>query len=136
MAAKETKEYVVKKDGEVLKTYRSLPAAKQLAEKEMANVYCENICIYRTVPDEEEAVAEVKNQETIDASLPIPPAKFRLTHLMNVRAKPSREAEILGTKKSGTVVDVDAVVDDWMYLSDGTYILYNGGKFAEKVTEA
>lgn len=133
MAVKDTKEYVVKKDGQLLKSYKSLPAAKQLAEKEMANVYCEDACIYRTVPDEEEAVREVQNQEAIDAALPIPPAKFKLTHLMNVRKKPSLDAEIAGTLAAGTEIDVGAVVDDWLYLSDGTYILYSGGKFAEKI---
>lgn len=78
-------------------------------------------------------VKEEVNQEVKDAALPIPPAKFRLTALMNVRKEPSLDAEIVGTLTAGNEVDVDSVVDDWLYLSNGRFIYYNGGKFAEKL---
>lgn len=122
------KEYRVIKDGEVLKTYKSLPAAKQLAEKEIANVYVGDECVYKVVPDE-------KAEEKVDEPVETPEEKtttFTLTTLMNVRKAPSMTAQILKTLPAGTKVDVDAVVDDWLHLSDGTFILYNGGKFATK----
>jgi len=28
---------------------------------------------------------------------------------------------------------VTAIENDWMHLTDGTFILYDGGKFAERV---
>lgn len=161
MAVKETKDYVVKKDGQVLKSYKSLPAAKQLAEKEMANVYCDGICVYKVVPEEGEAdttslAADIRQKEEAEAKAEAitqtetadsidlveqekesaaskeGKAKYTLTTLMNVRKEPSLGAGIVKTLKAGTTVDVDALVDDWLHLSDGTYIFYNGGKYAEK----
>lgn len=121
------KEYVVKKDGEVLKTYKSLTAAKQLAEKEMANVYAGDECVYKVVPEErdfKEPEVEEKAEKAVE--------KFMLTTHMNVRTFPSLHAPIKTTLPAGTEVDVDVIKDDWLYLADGTFIFYNGGKFAER----
>lgn len=135
------KEYEVKKDGQVLKTYKSLPAAKQLAEKEMANVYAGGECVYRVVPennavvkDEQglEAAGTVKNKaQTPDETS----VKYTLTALMNVRKEPSFKAEIVKTLQAGTVVDVETLAEDWLYLTDGTFIFYDGGKYAGKSAE-
>lgn len=111
------KEYKVVKDGEVLKTYKSLPAAKQLAEKEKGEVY-----------EGEEKVYQPSSGETEEKSTVV----FTLTALMNVRKKPSLKAEILKTLPAGTKVEVETIRDDWLCLSDGTFILYKGGKFASK----
>ena len=60
-------------------------------------------------------------------------AQYRLTSLMNVRKAPSLDAEKAGTKDAGAVVDVAAVENDWLHMADGNFILYAGGKYAEKV---
>ena len=65
------KEYIVMKDGEELKTYKSHSAAKALAEK-------------------------------------------------------------VAVLDGGTVVEVGKRVDDWLHLTDGTFIYYEGGKNARK----
>ena len=39
----------------------------------------------------------------------------------------------LNGKKVGTIVTVEKVKDDWLCLTDGTYILCGGGEFAEKI---
>lgn len=121
------KEYAVKKDGEVLKTYKSLTAAKQLAEKELANVYAGDECVYKVVPEEADYKAqEEKKPERKQGE------KFTLTALMNVRKEPSFKAGIVKTLPAGTEVNVDAIKDDWLHLSDGTFIFYDGGKYAER----
>lgn len=139
-----SKTYVVKKDGEVLKTYRSLPSAKQLAEKKMANVYCDGICIYKVVPEDGDASpaepveaagdtpARQDREDSAEKAEENPSAKFRLTALMNVRAEPSFDSRIVRTLPAGTTVDVETASDDWLHLTDGTFIYYNGGKFAER----
>ena len=60
-------------------------------------------------------------------------AKYRLKAYMNVREKPSLSAAILGTKSAGETVDVASLENDWLCLTDGSYILYSGGRFAEKL---
>ena len=44
----------------------------------------------------------------------------------------SKTAEIAGIAQKGTIVDVTAIEGDWMHLADGSYILFEGGKFAVK----
>ena len=59
------------------------------------------------------------------------PEKYILLQKMNVRKAPSLKAEKLGTKAKGTVVE--AILEgDWLHLPDGTFILYDGGKFAKR----
>ena len=72
---------------------------------------------------------------------------YRLTALMNVRAKPSLNAPVLRTAPAGTVVQVCQIEDNgeninnkWMKIRNGSdfaYILYekDGKKFAEKLAE-
>ena len=133
------KEYIVMKDGKELKTYKSLPAAKTLAEKEGAEVYADGECVYSPVSDPVESVVESSDVPVIpsveeDVSVEDKPQveKYTLLHKMNVRKTPSLKAEKIGTKEKGTVVE--AVLEgDWLHLTDGAFIFYGGGKFAAKV---
>ena len=52
---------------------------------------------------------------------------------MNVRKKPSLDSDILGTKPAGTVVHVLEVEEGWLHLADGSYILFEEGKYAEEL---
>ncbi len=52
---------------------------------------------------------------------------------MNVRSKPSMNAAILATKDEDTIISVTAVKNDWLCLTDGTYILYGKSKFASEL---
>ena len=62
-----------------------------------------------------------------------PIVKYRLRNAMNVRKEPSMLADIRKTLSAGTVVEVTELKDDWLHLTDGSYILYCEGKFAEKI---
>lgn len=79
----------------------------------------------------ESSTGEHKPGEAITAK-PRKPERYRLKNLMNVRERPSMEAAILGTIAEGTAVDVLKVEDDWLCLADGSFILYGGGRWAEK----
>ena len=59
--------------------------------------------------------------------------RYRLKGLMNVRKKPSTKAQIVDTRPEGSVVRVLAIEGDWLHLVNDTYILYEGGKWAEKL---
>ena len=79
----------------------------------------------------------VEDQPTEDALVePVDtdqPARYRLKTLMNIRKEPSTSARKIGTAKQDTIVTVKEVKKDWLHLTDGTFILYGGGEFAEKV---
>ena len=100
--------YKVIKDEKEIAEYQVLSAAKKKADAESAEVFCNGKKVYPI-------------QKVI---------KYCLKALMNIRSKPSMDAPILGTQESGTVVDVKAVKDDWLCLSDRTYVLYGKGEFA------
>ena len=61
--------------------------------------------------------------------------RYRLKKLMNIRQKPSLDARIVSIKAEGTIVRVIGMEGDWLRLSDGNFVLYGGGEFAEKVEE-
>ena len=125
--------YTVMKDGAALNELKTLAAAKKLAEAEKAQVLCEGKVVYTaatTVPDEEAAASIAEEPSTEKAGAEAVP--YRLTHLMNVRSAPSMEAQKVGVLPAGTVVHVASIDSDWMHLVDGTFILYQGGTFAEK----
>ena len=111
-------EFIVVKDGTELKAYKTLPAAKKLADTEGAEVFHDGKCVYSGTETEPEVPA---------------PDKYRLKALMNVRKEPSVEAEKLRTLPAGTEVSVAALEDDWLKLEEGGYILFAGGKFAERI---
>ncbi len=50
---------------------------------------------------------------------------------MNIRKEPSLKAPKLGIAVPGTVVEA-VLEDDWLHLTDGTFILYAGGNFAKE----
>ena len=127
--------YTVMKDGAALKELKTLAAAKKLAEAEGAQVYAEGKSVYRPAAvatgfgEEAAASSTLEGTSTEKAGAE---GCYRLTHLMNVRSAPSMEAQKVGVLPAGTVVQVKAVENDWLCLCDGTFILYQGGTFAEK----
>ena len=157
--------YTIQKDGEELEKVKNLTAAKKMADTEGAEVWCEGKCVYQgivepvgdTVPDTpadsvpenaSDTVTEVsKAAEDTEAENPADKpekkskaetdtvSRYRLKTLMNVRRTPSMDSEKAGLKAEGTIVEVAAIDHDWMRLTDGTYILYGGGEFAEKIPE-
>ena len=155
-----TKIYTVVKDGEEIEKLKTLTAAKKLADTEGAEVYADGKCVYsaditeeteESTPAEDrkqaedEKTSDLKEQTIITAEPviskkpvqpetgPVTTERYRLKLLMNVRKAPALDAAILGTRAEGTVVRVLAIEGDWMHLSDGSYILYEGGKYAEKI---
>ena len=131
MATKKT--YIVMKNGEESKTLRILGDAKKLADEEGAEVFCDGVSIYKAVEvivHSEPIVAETPKQIEVEEPKT---EKYRLKALMNVRKKPGLDSEILGTKPAGTVVRVLGVEEGWLHLTDGSYILFEEGKYAEKV---
>ena len=137
MATKKT--YTIMKNGEEIEKLTTLTAAKKLADAEGAEVFCDNECVYKGAAQEvpetvivhaDPVVAEKPKQPEVTE-----PAteRYRLKTLMNVRKKPSMYAEILSTKPKDTVVRVLGVEDGWLHLIDGSFILYEDGKYAEKL---
>ena len=126
------KTYTVMKDGKELKELKTLASAKKLADAEGAEVLCEGECVYQgTVAGSEDTVPELSKAETETSVVkPAKPKKYTLTAKMNIRKAPSKTAEIAGIAEKRTVIDVAAIENDWLHLSDGTFILYEGGKFA------
>ena len=152
------KTYFVKKDGEIIKELKSLSAAKKIAQAESADVYCGDELVYsahgtdkevNNGSEKEESVSVEKevNNDTENVSLydkekqinnsvekesdhsadPVSSAdddravKYRLKALMNVRTSPS------------LIVTVANIKNDWLYLTNGSFILYGNGKYAEKI---
>lgn len=125
------KEYIVMKDGEELKTYKSLPAAKALAEKEGAEVYADGECVYSSAVNPVVPAVTLTVEEKSE-SQEVVPDKYALLRKMNVRKAPSLTAQKLAVLDKGTVIEVEKKVDDWLHLTDGTFIYYEGGKNARK----
>ena len=162
MATATNKNYlVIGGNGEELKTVKTLAAAKKLADAEGGSVLVDGECVYRAAvetveetveptveveetqpevapveqPEEpedqpDEDVVEAQPEEPVDTDQP---AKYRLKTLMNIRKEPSTSARKIGTAKQDTIVEVKEVKKDWLHLTDGTFILYGGGEFAEKI---
>lgn len=121
------KTYTVVKDGEELKELKSLTAAKKLADTKGAEVFCDGKCVYQgTVAPTEDTVEETAVAEKQK------PEVYTLTRKMNVRKEPSLNAAKLKVMDAGAVVEVRAVQNDWLCLTDGSFILYENGKNARK----
>lgn len=118
------KTYTVVKNGTEMKELKTLAAAKKLADAEGADVFCEGACVYQGVVD---PVAPEEGKTDAPAV-----EKFILTRKMNVRKAPSLEAEKVTVLNAGEVVDVLEVQNDWLHLTDGSFILYENGKNAKK----
>lgn len=140
MATKKT--YTVMKDGEEIEKLTTLTAAKKLADTEGAEVFCDGECVYKGAAEEAQDASEtvIVHADPVVAEKPKQPEvpepeteRYRLKTLMNVRKKPSMYAEILSTKPKDTVVRVLGVEDSWLHLIDGSFILYEDGKYAEKL---
>ena len=130
MASKKT--YIVMKNGEEIEKLNTLTAAKKLADTEGGEVFCDGVSVYKGVEvlvnAEPVVAAELKQPEVEEPKT----EQYRLKTLMNVRKKPSMDADIVTTKPAGTLVRVLKVKDSWLHLIDGNYILFEEGRYAEK----
>ena len=130
MASKKT--YIVMKNGEEIEKLNTLTAAKKLADTEGGEVFCDGVSVYKGVEvlvnAEPVVAAELKQPEVEEPKT----EQYRLKTLMNVRKKPSMDADIVTTKPAGTLVRVLKVKDGWLQLIDGNYILFEEGRYAEK----
>ena len=121
------KTYTVVKDGEELKELKSLAAAKKLADAAGAEVICDDKCVYQgTVAPAEDTVEEAVVAEDLK------PETYTLLRKMNVRKEPSLNAAKLKVLDAGAVVEVRDIQNDWLCLTDGSFILYENGKNARK----
>ena len=139
MGAKKT--YVVKKDDEIIEQFKTLVAAKKLADMAVAEVFCDGELVYAgTAKQAQEVletvlvhadpvVAETSEQSEVTE---LATERYHLKTLMNVRGKPSLDADILSTKPENSVVRVLGIENGWLHLIDGSFILYENGKYAEK----
>ena len=132
------KTYTVVKDGIELKELKTLPAAKKLADAEGAEVVCDGEVVYipeLTAPEIEAGTAadtEEDSEDTTDAEETPTPDHYTLTTRMNVRKEPSTSAPKLKVLEKGVTVEVASIQNDWLCLTDGSFILYGGGKYATK----
>lgn len=130
MASKKT--YIVMKNGEEIEKLNTLTAAKKLADTEGGEVFCDGVTVYKGIEvlvNAEPIVAETPKQVEVEEPQT---EKYRLKTLMNVRKKPSMDADIVTTKPAGTLVRVLGIEDGWLHLIDGNYILFEEGRYAEK----
>ena len=141
------KEYIVRKNGEELKTLKSLAAARKLADEQGGEVVCEGMVVYTTAvthASEGGKAAEEKTQaraqENPQQNSQVKPREkkgeaYTLLSRMNIRTAPSLEADKVGVAEAGTVVDVLAVENDWLRVRKGSgevFILFGSGKYAKK----
>ena len=131
--------YVVKKNGEIIKELKSLSAAKKIALSESAEVYCGDELVYPNqgetdnqteAPNTVETQIDDGEEKQIDDAVEM---KYRLKALMNVRTSPSLSSRKIATLPPGMIVSVDKIKNDWLHLTNGSFIFYGNGKYAEKV---
>ena len=146
--------YVVKKEGEIIRELKSLSAAKKLAQVEGADVYCGDELVYSAHGTDKEVnndtdnaslhdtVKEINNSAEKESDHSADPVsqpdedsavKYRLKALMNVRVSPSLSSRKIATLLPGTIVSVAKIKDNWLHLTNGSCILYANGKYAEKI---
>ena len=143
-----SKLYVVMKNNEKIKTAKSLSAAKEIADKEQAEVFCDGKCVYTAQPNskaepviEEKPVEKKVMQEEPLLGVALNTkephcAPYVLTSLMNVRKKPSFDAEVIRKAPKGSVVQVLRIENDWLCINNGSseaFIYYKGGEFAKRL---
>ena len=127
------KPYTVVKDGIELKELKTLSAAKKLADAEGAEVVCEGEVVYTpdpAVPDTEAGTVEDEAEKPVEETPTLD--HYTLTTRMNVRKEPDISAPKLKVLEKGTAVEVISVDNDWLCLTDGSFILYGRGKYATK----
>ena len=123
--------YTVVKDGETVKELKTLTAAKKLADELGGEVVCDGKTVYTAQPAAVEEETEELNEEATAEEPAV--EKYRLLSKMNIRIAPSLKADKIGIAEKGTVVEVIGIENDWMELKDGMFILYGGGKYAERI---
>lgn len=131
--------YVIMKDGTKIKTAKNLSVAKEIADKEKAEVFVNGKCVYpkaQTAVKEAEASQEPEpaRLEPEQEPLKLVLTPYKLKKKMNIREKPSLSARKLDTAKTGTIVQVYEIKNDWMKIKwyDGIgFVLYSDGEFAE-----
>ena len=131
--------YVIMKDGTKIKTAKNLSVAKEIADKEKAEVFVNGKCVYpkaQTAVKEAEASQEPEPARLEPEQEPLKPVltPYKLKTKMNIREKPSLSARKLDTAKTGTIVQVYEIKNDWMKIKwyDGIgFVLYSDGEFAE-----
>ena len=132
--------YTVMKDGETINELKNLTAAKKLADTESAEVFCEGECVYASAPDMDDQNLEHSLETLENHSEPktplqveiITPEKYVLTAKMNIRKASSLKSKSTGIAEKGTIVEVTDIQNGWLHLADDTFILYEGGKWAQK----
>lgn len=134
------KTYTVVKDGVELKELKTLAAAKKLADTEGAEVLCGGECVYQGVeaPVTDPVIQTVTNAAAVEEEQEKQaeqklPEKYMLLRKMNVRKAPSLKAEKLKVLDTGAVVEIDQINDDWLCLTDGSFILFEDGKNAKRI---
>ena len=143
--------YVVKKNGEIIKELKSLTGAKKIAQAENAEVYCGDEMVYSSSDGEKEETGTVETEasttvekqvddgaekqidESAEKQIDGVEMKYRLKALMNVRVSPSLSSRKIATLLPGTIVTVVNIKNDWLHLTNGSFIFYGNGKYAEKV---
>ena len=182
-----SKLYTVMKNNEKIKTARSLNAAKEIADQEQAEVFCDGECVYspsqatqatQATPIQAETKAAEKSEEKpaekptenvaekpAIAEKPVEKLEekaekkvmqeepllgvalqtkepqydlYVLTSLMNVRNKPSLDANVIRTMPKGSIVHVLRIQNDWLCIKNGSseaFIYYKGGEFAKQVNK-
>ena len=147
--------YFVKKNGEIIKELKSLSAAKKIALSESAEVYCGDELVYSAHGTDKEVNNDTDNAslhdtekeinnsaekesdysaDTVSTSVDeVSAGKYRLKALMNVRVSPSLSSRKIATLPPGMIVSVDKIKNDWLHLTNGSFIFYGNGKYAEKV---
>ena len=84
-------------------------------------------------PGSVEKEADDQTEEAVRAEKDDGEMKYRLKALMNVRTSPSLSSRKIATLLPGTIVSVDKIKNDWLHLTNGSFIFYGNGKYAEKV---
>ena len=128
--------YTIMKNGAKIKTAKNLTTAKEIADKEKAEVFVNGKCVY---PKTEQKPMETKPnpsqpKEAASPAAPKKAAQYRLKAKMNIREKPSISSRKLDTAAMGTVVEVYEIKNDWMkvrWRDNVAFILYKKGEFAE-----
>ena len=130
--------YTVMKDGETINELKNLTAAKKLADTESAEVFCEGVYVPEPIKADqnlEHSLETLENHSEPKTPVKveiITPEKYVLTAKMNIRKAPSLKSKSTGIAEKGTIVEVTDIQNGWLHLADDTFILYEGGKWAQK----
>ena len=145
-----SKLYVVMKNNEKIKTAKSLSVAKEIADQEQAEVFCDGKCVYtasqsqsteliQAEPKATEKQTIMREEPTLGVALNTKEPhcdSYVLTALMNVRKKPSLEAEVIRKAPKGSFIQVLRLENDWLCIKNGSseaFIYYKGGEYAKKI---